>query len=70
MQSLKDWIRGSGLQVYDNYPCPWGGVADGKPLVAGLEDFGQRVLNNLWNALQRDYIEEVGGFDLITIDTV
>ena len=58
IESLKDKIRHSGLEVYDNYPCKWLGVVDGKPMAGGLEDFGQRVLHNLWNAIQKDYPED------------
>ena len=41
------------------YPCRWGGLVDGKPLVAGLESFGSRALNNLWNAIQKHFPDEV-----------
>jgi len=36
-----------------SYPCVWGGVVDGKPMVAGLEEFASRALNNLWNGIQK-----------------
>ena len=42
-----------------SYPCRWGGVHDGKPYVAGLEMFAERVLNNLWNAVKKFYPPEV-----------
>ena len=42
-----------------SYPCRWGGLVDGKPLVAGLEVFGSRALNNLWNAIQKHFPDEV-----------
>ena len=42
------------------YPCRWAGVVEGKPMVAGLEEFGARALNNLWNAIQKKYPDEVG----------
>ncbi|XP_014669734.1 PREDICTED: telomerase protein component 1-like [Priapulus caudatus] len=48
---LKKAIRASGHHIYDGYPCKWGGVVDGKPIVAGLELFGAEVLNNLWKAI-------------------
>ena len=41
------------------YPCEWGGVVDGKPMVTSLDEFGMRVLNNLWNAIQKLYPKEV-----------
>lgn len=58
IDALKSDIRYSGLEVYDNYPCRWLGVVQDKPMVGGLESFGQRVLYNLWNAIQRDYPED------------
>lgn len=58
MESLKQRIRNSGLEVFDNYPCHWGGLVDGKPLVAGLEVFGSRALNNFWNAIQKHFPDE------------
>ena len=42
-----------------SYPCRWGGLVDGKPLVAGLEVFGSRALYNLWNAIQKHFPDEV-----------
>ena len=58
IENLKDKIRMSGLEVYDNYPGRWLGVVDGKPMMGGLEDFGERVLHNLWNAIQKDHPED------------
>ncbi|ELU05341.1 hypothetical protein CAPTEDRAFT_193037 [Capitella teleta] len=63
IHKLKSKIRSSGLEVYENYPCRWGGVVDGKPIMAGLESFASRVLNNLWNALQKFYPVEDGLVD-------
>ncbi|XP_055874450.1 telomerase protein component 1-like isoform X1 [Biomphalaria glabrata] len=50
---LKKKIKNSGLEVFDNYPCHWGGCVDDKPIVAGLDQFGARVLNNLINAVNK-----------------
>ena len=44
---------------YFRYPCTWGGVVDGKPLTGNLEQFGMRALNNLWNAVQKDFPDQV-----------
>jgi telomerase protein component 1 len=55
---IKEQIRKSGCEVFDNYPCYWGGVIDCKPMVTGLEQFGSRVLNNLWTAITRKYPDE------------
>ena len=65
MESLKSDIRTSGLEVYDGYPSRWLGVCEDKPLVGGLEDFGLRVLHNLWNAIKRDYPDDVAGLDAV-----
>ncbi|KAL4232139.1 hypothetical protein ACF0H5_009714 [Mactra antiquata] len=58
MKLLKDRIRHSGLEVFDNYPCTWGGIVDGKCIVSGLEEFGTRSLNNLWNGIQKLFPDE------------
>ncbi|PVD30085.1 hypothetical protein C0Q70_09346 [Pomacea canaliculata] len=58
LNNLKNRVRCSGHEVFDNYPCQWGGVVDKKPIVAGLEEFGQRALNNLWLAVQHLYPDE------------
>jgi len=34
-------------------------MCDGKPYVAGLDQFAERVLNNLWNAVVKFYPAEV-----------
>lgn len=49
------------------YPCCWGGLVDGKPYVDGLNSFAERVLNNVWNAVQKSYPLEVrfGGSILV-----
>ncbi len=59
MLQLKQRIRSSGLETYVDYPCEWGGVTDYNPVVAGLLPFGERVLNNLWNAIQLAYPDQV-----------
>ncbi len=63
IENLKSQIRMSGLEVYDGYPCQWLGVVEEKPLVSHLEDYGQRVLYNIWNAIQRDYPDDEAGQD-------
>ena len=66
MEALKSDIFTSGLEVYNNYPCRWLGEVQNKPMVGGLEQFGERVLYSLWNAIQRDYPEEELNQDAIT----
>ena len=38
--------------VYSTYKARWGGVVDGKPVLAGLEAFGGKVLVDLWTRIQ------------------
>ncbi|XP_056384559.1 telomerase protein component 1 [Hyla sarda] len=40
------------------YSCQWGGEIDGKPLMTSLEDFGARILNDIWQMIERDYLKE------------
>lgn len=39
------------------YSCEWGGVAAGRPYVGGLEEFGQLVLQDVWNMIQKLYLQ-------------
>ena len=39
------------------YRCEWGGVAAGRPYVRGLEEFGQLVLQDVWNMIQKLYLQ-------------
>ena len=64
LHELKQQIRTSGCEVFDGYSCHWGGVVDGKPMVTGLEEFGSRVLNNVWNAICRKFPDEVTHTDV------
>ncbi|XP_033107315.1 telomerase protein component 1-like [Anneissia japonica] len=58
LENLKERIRTSPLEVYDGYPCEWGGVVNGKPVVTGLDKFGHRVINNLWQAIRKEFTDE------------
>ncbi|XP_074545467.1 telomerase protein component 1-like [Halichoeres trimaculatus] len=58
MASLKRRILDSKVKVTENYPCEWGGVVDGKPYLKNLEDFGKAVLNDLWTAVVKQFVEE------------
>ena len=69
IEHLKSRIRTSGLEVYDGYPARWLGIVEEKEMLGGLEDFGQRVLHNLWNAIQKDFPEEEVGGDPISLAT-
>ncbi|XP_038596939.1 telomerase protein component 1 [Tachyglossus aculeatus] len=45
------------------YPCMWGGTAGGRPVVSGLEQFGQMILRDMWMALQRLFLQPESGLD-------
>jgi len=58
INQLKQRIRSSGFETFDNYPCTWQGVLNDRPLVTDLEQFAQRVIDNLWTSLQEEYKPE------------
>lgn len=39
------------------YSCEWGGVAAGRPYTGGLEEFGRLVLQDVWNVIQKLYLQ-------------
>uniref|UniRef100_A0A670ZIA4 Uncharacterized protein n=1 Tax=Pseudonaja textilis TaxID=8673 RepID=A0A670ZIA4_PSETE len=58
MADLKGHLRKHGsLAAFSSYSCQWGGVAQGQPFVKGLEDFGHRVMLDVWKYLQHHFIE-------------
>ncbi|XP_067414587.1 telomerase protein component 1-like [Emydura macquarii macquarii] len=56
-EALKQHLRQHPGASIRSYNCRWGGVAGGHPYVEGLEDFGARVLEDLWGALQRHFLQ-------------
>ncbi|XP_028283440.1 telomerase protein component 1 [Parambassis ranga] len=58
MKSLKSRLLASDVKVTENYSCEWGGVVEGKPHLRNLEDFGKAVLEELWVAVQKLFVEE------------
>ncbi|XP_067330361.1 telomerase protein component 1-like isoform X1 [Channa argus] len=58
MASLKSRIWASDVKVTENYPCEWGHVLDGKPYLKNLDDFGKAVLEDLWAAVVKLFVEE------------
>ncbi|XP_041849088.1 telomerase protein component 1 isoform X3 [Melanotaenia boesemani] len=60
MSSLKTRLLASDVKVTENYSCAWGGVVDGKPYLKNLEDFGKSVLEDLWAAVKKLFVEEGG----------
>ncbi|XP_053502261.1 telomerase protein component 1 isoform X2 [Ictalurus furcatus] len=64
MDELKERIRNNNFRVTENYPCEWGGVIDGKAYVKVLEDFAKAVMEDLWSAIQKLFVEESDEADL------
>ncbi|XP_041659020.1 telomerase protein component 1-like [Cheilinus undulatus] len=58
MSSLKKMIRDSKVKVMEDYPCEWGGIVEGKPYLKNLEDFGKAVLEDLWTAILKQFVNE------------
>ncbi|KAM3605500.1 uncharacterized protein V6R79_026311 [Siganus canaliculatus] len=58
MAALKRLIQTSDVKVTENYPCEWGGVVDGKPYLKNLQDFGKAVLEDLWMAVVKQFVNE------------
>ncbi|KAM7379694.1 hypothetical protein PAMP_005228 [Pampus punctatissimus] len=58
MASLKRSIQTSDVKVTENYSCEWGGVVDRKPYLKNLEDFGKAVLEDLWTAVVKHFVEK------------
>ncbi|XP_035764298.1 telomerase protein component 1 [Neolamprologus brichardi] len=58
MASLKGRLLSSDVKVTENYSCEWGGVVDGKPYLKNLEDFGNAVLEDLWMAVKKLFVDE------------
>lgn len=61
--ALKKSIRNSGYKVMENYPCDF----DGKQIV-DLDKFGNKVLEDLWEAISELYPEEETEFDPISAE--
>ncbi|XP_037643580.1 telomerase protein component 1 isoform X2 [Sebastes umbrosus] len=57
MEFLKKRIRASEVKVTENYSCEWSGVVEGKPYLKNLEDFGKAVLEDLWTAVVKQFVE-------------
>lgn len=55
MAYLKKIVRRNGVTAFDGYPCEWGGVSSGSAFVNNLEEFGSRVLRDLWGSIQDNF---------------
>lgn len=59
------------LSVFSfSYPCEWGGVVDGKPYLKNLEVFGRAVLEDLWTAVEQQFVEVIVSHFRKTCSTV
>ncbi|XP_015251183.1 PREDICTED: telomerase protein component 1 [Cyprinodon variegatus] len=58
LTSLKRRLLDDGVKVTENYSCMWGGVVEGKPYLKKLEDFGNAVLEDLWVAVTKLFVNE------------
>ncbi|XP_053558206.1 telomerase protein component 1 [Bombina bombina] len=58
MADLKKNVTQHSVTRCYRYSCRWGKDQDGKPFVTALEDFGTRVLEDIWEVIERDYIRE------------
>lgn len=47
---------------WHSYPCEWGGVVEGRPYLKNLDHFGKAVLEDLWMAVVKQFVE-VSYFD-------
>ncbi|XP_011831681.1 PREDICTED: telomerase protein component 1 [Mandrillus leucophaeus] len=57
ISELKSYLSRQKGITCRRYPCEWGGVAAGRPYVGGLEEFGQLVLQDVWNTIQKLYLQ-------------
>uniref|UniRef100_A0A4X2LP80 Telomerase associated protein 1 n=1 Tax=Vombatus ursinus TaxID=29139 RepID=A0A4X2LP80_VOMUR len=57
ISELKSYLDKQEGVACHRYSCVWGGVAAGRPYVKGLEEFGQMVLQHVWEQLQRLYLQ-------------
>ncbi|XP_029437372.1 LOW QUALITY PROTEIN: telomerase protein component 1 [Rhinatrema bivittatum] len=57
MAELKSRVTALGQATCRGYSCRWGGVAGGKPFLQGLEDFAALVLQDIWGAIEKNFVE-------------
>uniref|UniRef100_A0A8D1JHP7 Telomerase associated protein 1 n=1 Tax=Sus scrofa TaxID=9823 RepID=A0A8D1JHP7_PIG len=57
ISELKSYLNRQEGITCRRYCCEWGGVAAGRPYVGGLEEFGQLVLQDVWNMIQKLYLQ-------------
>uniref|UniRef100_A0A8C6DQZ2 Telomerase associated protein 1 n=1 Tax=Moschus moschiferus TaxID=68415 RepID=A0A8C6DQZ2_MOSMO len=57
ISELKSYLSRQEGITCRRYCCEWGGVSAGRPYVGGLEEFGQLVLQDVWNTIQKLYLQ-------------
>ncbi|KAM9091234.1 telomerase protein component 1 isoform 2-T2 [Megaptera novaeangliae] len=57
LSELKSYLSRQEGITCRRYRCEWGGVAAGRPYVGELEEFGQLVLRDVWNVIQKLYLQ-------------
>uniref|UniRef100_A0A452TVM3 Telomerase associated protein 1 n=1 Tax=Ursus maritimus TaxID=29073 RepID=A0A452TVM3_URSMA len=57
ISELKSFLSRQQGITCRRYSCEWGGVAAGRPYAGGLEAFGQLVLQDVWNMIQKLYLQ-------------
>ncbi|NIG61793.1 telomerase protein component 1 isoform X2 [Pontoporia blainvillei] len=57
LSELKSYLSRQEGVTCRRYHCKWGDVAAGRPYVGELETFGQLVLQDVWNMIQKLYLQ-------------
>jgi nephrocystin-3 len=65
LKNLKDAIRAANVKLTDGYFCTWD---ETNTRVMGLEDFGKKVVEDLWNAICQEYPVEFEETDPILVE--
>ena len=53
LAKLKQTIKETGIEVMDGYGAVYGGRVKGTHIAANLQEFGDRVLHNLYNSIRK-----------------
>jgi len=65
LERLKEEIRRTGLPVMEGYPCSWD--AEQRRLM-GLDEFGNQVLEDLWEAVCAEHPEDAPAEDPVVVE--
>jgi hypothetical protein len=68
LRQLKDEIRAQ-CQVFENYPCRYAAAGkDSNVMLTDLEALGERVLEDLWSAIEQEYRGDLNPPDDLAIE--